>query len=73
MRGTDSYKEALFSTIKLKDFVPADDPLRPIRLWVNEYLGAIDAKFTAMYEADIKRGRPSIAPERLVRAMSTAC
>jgi transposase len=69
MRGADSYNEALFSTIKLEDFVPGDHPLRPIRLWVNEALGAMDTKLAAMYEADIKGGRPSIAPEKLMRAM----
>jgi transposase len=69
MRGADSYSEALFSTIKLEDFVPPDHPLRPIRAWVNDALAAMDEKFTAMYEADIKGGRPSIAPEKLMRAM----
>lgn len=31
MRGADSYNEALFSTVKLGEFVPANHPLRPIR------------------------------------------
>jgi hypothetical protein len=31
MRGADSYNEALFTTVKLEDFVPASHPLRPIR------------------------------------------
>lgn len=69
MRGADSYNEALFSTVRLEDFVPADHPLRPIRTWVNEALSEMDAKFSAMYEADLKGGRPSIAPEKLMRAM----
>ncbi|MFN3377347.1 MAG: IS5 family transposase, partial [Burkholderiaceae bacterium] len=43
--------------------------LRPIRTWVNQALAKMDAKFSAMYEADIKGGRPSIAPEKLMRAM----
>lgn len=69
MRGADSYSESLFSTVRLEEFVPADHPLRKIRLWVNEALSKMDARFSAMYEADIKGGRPSIAPEKLMRAM----
>ena len=69
MRGTDSYNESLFTTVKLEDFVPTGHPLRPIRTWVNDALAKMDAKFSAMYEADIKGGRPSIAPEKLMRAM----
>jgi transposase len=69
MRGADAYNEALFSTVRLEDFVPATHPLRPIRKWINEALAEMDEKFSAMYEADIKGGRPSIAPEKLMRAM----
>jgi transposase len=43
--------------------------VRPIRKWINEALAKMDEKFSAMYEADIKGGRPSIAPEKLMRAM----
>ena len=35
----------------------------------DEALATMDTKFSAMYEADIKGGRPSIAPEKLMRAM----
>src|SRR3954468_16761039 len=69
MRGRDSYSESLFTTVKLEDFVPAKHPLRQIRLWVNDALAKMDERLSAMYEADIKGGRPSIAPEKLVRAM----
>jgi transposase len=69
MRGTDSYTENLFSSVNLDDFVPANHPLRPIRTWVNEALMAMDVKSSAMYEAEVKGGRPSIAPEKLMRAM----
>lgn len=69
MRGADACNEALFTTVRLEEFVPANHPLRPIRTWVNEALAKMDAKFSAMYEADIKGGRPSIAPEKLMRAM----
>ena len=53
----------------LEDFVPADHPLRPIRQVVNEALANMDDLFCGMYEADIKGGRPSIAGEKLLRAM----
>ena len=49
--------------------MPADHPLRPIRQWVNDALQQMDERFSAMYEADVKGGRPSIAPEKLMRAM----
>ncbi|MCG9084283.1 transposase, partial [Laribacter hongkongensis] len=69
MRGADGYNEALFSTIRLEEFVPANHPLRPVRTWLNEALTRMDARFSAMYQADLKGGRPSIAPEKLMRAM----
>jgi transposase len=69
MRGSDGYNESLFSTVRLEDFVPANHPLRPIRNWMNEALAKMDERFSAMYEADVKGGRPSIAPEKLMRAM----
>jgi transposase len=69
MRGADSYSESLFTTVSWRTLFPANHPLRPIRTWVNEALAKMDAKFSAMYEADIKGGRPSIAPEKLMRAM----
>jgi transposase len=66
MRGTDGMQEALFTVAKLEDFVPADHPLRPIRLLVNEALGRLNGLFNTIY-ADT--GRASIAPEKLLRAM----
>ena len=68
MRGADTFTESLFSVRKLDDFVPASHPLRSIRVMVNEALQD-DRLFVGMYEADIKGGRPSIAPEKLLRAM----
>lgn len=62
-------RESLFTTVKLEDFVPAGHPLRPIRTSVNDALAKMDARFTAMYEADIKGGRPRISPKKLMRAM----
>ena len=66
MRGSDGVQEALFTVAKLEDFVPADHPLRPIRLLVNEALSALNGLFNEIYAA---HGRPSIPPEKLMRAM----
>jgi transposase len=66
MRGSDGLQESLFMVAKLEDFVPADHPLRPIRLLVNEALARLNGLFNAIY-ADT--GRESIAPEKLLRAL----
>ena len=69
MGGADTFTESLFTMRQLDDFVPANHPLRPIRVMVNAALAKMDALLSSMYEADIKGGRPSIAPEKLLRAM----
>lgn len=69
MRGADTFTESLFTMRHLDDFVPAQHPLRPIKKMVNEALHKMDALLGKMYAADIKGGRPSIAPEKLIRAM----
>jgi transposase len=69
MRGSDTFSESLFSVSRLEDFVPADHPLRPIREMVNAALVKMNDLFNAMYQSDVKGGRPSIAPEKLLRAM----
>jgi len=69
MRGADVLQENLFSVRKLDDFVPATHPLRPIRERVNQALLRLDGLFTRMYADDARGGRPSIAPEKLLRAM----
>ena len=69
MRGADTFTESLFTLRRLDDFVPADHPLRPIRAMVNQALHKMDGLFARMYQADIKGARPSIAPEKLLRAM----
>ena len=71
MRGVDTFTESLFTMQKLEDFVPADHPLRPIRQMVNAALVKMDVLFSRMYEADVKGGRPSIAPEKLLRTPKT--
>lgn len=54
---------------RLDDFVPADHPLRCVRHMVLQALKNIEPLLLGMYAADIKSGRPSIAPEKLLRAM----
>jgi hypothetical protein len=70
MREADGYIEAMYRMAKLDDFVLPNRPLRPIRIWLNEALKRMDGEFTRMYESDAKDGRPSIAPEKLIRALS---
>jgi len=69
MRGADTFNESLFTLSHLEDFIPADHPLRSIRTMVNEALSKMGPLFARMYESDYKGGRPSIAPEKLLRAM----
>lgn len=69
MRGSDTFTESLFSLKRLEDFVPRAHPLRAIREMANQALANMNGLFATMYEADIKGGRPSIAPEKLLRAM----
>jgi transposase len=65
MRGTDEMSGSLFSYVDLEARIPARHPLRTIRRVVNDALASLDAEFEALY-TDF--GRPSIAPERLIRA-----
>ena len=69
MRGADTFTEGLFTLKKLDDFVPASHPLRVIRTMVNKALAEMGGLFAEMYEDDARGGRPSIAPEKLLRAM----
>jgi len=69
MRGADTFTESLFTMRRLEDFVPEQHPLRPIRDMVNQALKDIEPVLSGMYAADVKGGRPSIPPEKLLRAM----
>ena len=66
MRGADQMQESLFLVSKLEDFIPAEHPLRPIRVLVNDALAQLNGLFNLIY-ADT--GRASIAPEKLLRAL----
>src|SRR6202451_225943 len=65
MRGDNEQQEAMFSYIVLEERVPKDHPLRAIRAMMDEALRRLDAELERMYA---QGGRPSIAPERLLRA-----
>jgi transposase len=66
MRGSDPRQEAMFSYISPEKRVPMDHPLRPIREMVDAVLKEMSPRFARLY-APV--GRPSIAPERLLRAL----
>jgi transposase len=66
MRGDDTQQAAMFSYLMPEQRVPADHPLRPILAMVNVALDRIDPALEKMYAAG---GRPSIAPEKLLRAL----
>lgn len=66
MRGDDWRQGALFSSVSLDERVPQDHPLRPLRVMVNEALERLSSRFDEIYA---REGRPSIPPERLLRAL----
>jgi transposase len=65
MRGQDDGSEGLFSYVGLEERIPRDHPLRGIRRLADEALKGLDRRFADVYSP---RGRPSIAPEMLLRA-----
>jgi transposase len=65
MRGREAEDGGLFSYVSLEKRVPADHPLRPIRALADAALGKLSGRFDALYSTT---GRPSIAPEMLLRA-----
>src|SRR6202453_1838732 len=65
MRGNDEHQGAVFSYIGLEQRVPKDHPLRAIRSMADQALRELDAEFQRLYA---RRGRPSIAPEKVLRA-----
>ena len=66
MRGDDTQQAAMFSYLMPEQRVPSDHPLRPILAMVNVALNRIDTALEKMYA---EGGRPSIAPEKLLRAL----
>jgi transposase len=66
MRGEDPKQEGMFSYVSPEKRVPADHPLRAVREMVDEMLKEMSPQFAGLYS---EVGRPSIAPERLLRAL----
>jgi transposase len=66
MRGHDYQQSAMYSYLSPEQRVPADHPLRPIREITDRALKGLSRKFSAIYATT---GRPSIAPEKLLRAL----
>jgi len=66
MRGPDTQQSAMFSYLAPEERVPEDHPLRPIRRMVDVSLKALSPSFDEMYSV---YGRPSIAPEKLLKAL----
>src|SRR5260221_727468 len=66
MRGDDQLNGGMFSYISPEQRIPKDHPLRPIRTMVDAVLKEMSPRFETLYST---RGRPSIAPEKLLRAL----
>jgi transposase len=65
MRGADVQQLGIFSYVSVEARVPADHPIRRLRVLVDVILKELDPLFAVRYAAE---GRPSIPPERLLRA-----
>ena len=66
MRGTDHQQSHMFSYLSPERRVRGDHPLRAVRAMVDEVLRSLSPQFSRMYA---REGRPSIAPEKLLRAL----
>src|SRR5574339_126192 len=66
MRGADEQPGSMFSYVSLEERVPQDHPLRAIRRITDRALERLSPRFGTLY---VKWGRPSIPPERLLRAL----
>jgi hypothetical protein len=65
MRGDAIEPDAMFSYVSAEQRVPQDHPLRPTRAMVDAVLRELSPRFQKLYS---HTGRPSIPPERLLRA-----
>jgi transposase len=66
MRGSDDQSDWMYSYVSAEKRVPKDHPLRVIRTMVDVVLKDLSPLFETLYA---KRGRPSVAPEKLLRAL----
>jgi len=66
MRGNDEQQLGVFSYVSPEQRIPHDHPLRPLRAMADAALRDLQPQFNKLYA---KTGRPSIAPEKLLRAL----
>src|SRR6202453_2175463 len=66
MRGEDGKQSAMYSYVSMEQRIPVEHPVRQIRVLVDRALSRMDRKLEELYS---QVGRPSIAPERLLRAL----
>ena len=66
MRGEIAPQPEMFSYVDLESRIPSSHPIRKIRCIVDEALIELEPAFAEMYS---ERGRPSIPPEQLLRAL----
>ena len=66
MRGDERLQDGIFSYVSLEQRVPQDHPLREVRKLTDDVLRSLSAEFDALYS---DQGRPSIAPEYVLRAL----
>jgi transposase len=66
MRGEERIQDGLFSYVSLEQRVPEQHPLRAVRRLTDRVLASLDADFDQLYA---NSGRPSIAPEAMLRAL----
>jgi transposase len=66
MRGRQSDQSSMLFLVNVEERVPQDHPLRPIKKMADEALRRISRSLDAMYSS---KGRPSVPPERLLKAM----
>lgn len=66
MRGADIHQDSLFSYVSPESRVPKGHPLRPVRKMVDAAMDGLSGHFQRMYAGT---GRPSIPPEKLLRAL----
>ena len=66
MRGNDETNGRLWYSMDLEDLIERDHPLRAIKRMVDDALRGMDGDFRNAYS---DRGRPSVAPERLLKAL----
>src|ERR1700693_45206 len=66
MRGNDEHQSSVFSYVSAEQRIASDHPLRRIRAMTDAALQELSPEFDRLYAAG---GRPSIAPEKLLRAL----